>query len=61
MNIASIDIKGAYDGVCHEFLFQRLKKWRYQGFFNKETLAYIQFLYNQYKLGLVEPKSGTLK
>jgi len=28
MNIASVDIKGAYDGVDHKFLFRKLRRWR---------------------------------
>ena len=46
MNIASIDIKGAYDGVCHEFLFKRLKEWKRHRYFGNKTLEYIRFLYS---------------
>ena len=58
MTIASLDIKGAYDGVNHQFLFERVEKWRQWGFMDKETVGYLKFLYNQYKIGLVEPKNG---
>ena len=34
VNIASIDIKGAYDGVDHLFLFEKLEKWRKLGILN---------------------------
>ena len=54
MNIASLDIKGAYDGVSHQFLFERVEKWRQWGFMSRETMEYMKFLYT------VEPvKWGT--
>ena len=28
LSIASIDIRGAYDGVSHQFLFDKLKRWK---------------------------------
>ena len=39
MNVASIDIKGAYDGVKHEHLFKMLKLWRREGYLSHETLG----------------------
>ena len=61
MNIASIDIKGAYDGVDHEFLFQKLNMWRRLAYLDHETLGYIRFLYSEYKLTLVEHKNGQIR
>ena len=57
MNIASIDIKGAYDGVSHEYLFKFLRIWKRQGFYSSKTLEEIRFLYSQYKLGIIESKN----
>ena len=41
MNIASIDIKGAYDGIEHEYLFKRIKEWKRAKYFNTRTLEQI--------------------
>ena len=60
MNIASIDIKAAYDNVSHEYLFRMLNIWRRLGFNSRETLTYIRFLYSEYKLGIVEGKGKTM-
>ena len=57
MNIASIDLKGAYDGVSHEYLFIYLRIWKRQGFYGNKTLEAMRFLYSQYKLGIVESKN----
>ena len=35
MNIASIDIKGAYDGVAHDYLLEKLEYWRKRGYYDK--------------------------
>ena len=58
MNIASIDIKGAYDGVDHEHLFKMIKVWRRDGILTHETVDFIRFLYSQYRLGMTESKNG---
>ena len=60
VNIASIDIKGAYDGVDHLVLFEKLEKWRKLGILDHQTIEYVRFLYSQYKLGLVESKKGNM-
>ena len=44
--IASIDIKGAYDGVDHEFLFRRVKNWKRWGLIGRKDVAYLRFLYS---------------
>ena len=52
--IASLDIKGAYDNVTHEFLNNKIDKWVKHAYIRQETADMIRFLYNQYKLGIVE-------
>jgi len=60
MNIVSIDIKAAYDNVDHLYLFRMLDMWVHLGYLNRTTLSYIRFLFNQYKIGVVERKGGRM-
>ena len=46
INIASVDIKGAYDGIDHGYLTKKLEEWRKQKFINNETVEFIKFLYS---------------
>ena len=61
LNIASIDIKGAYDGVDHEVLLKQLEYWKKVGFYNQQVLDMIKFLFSQYKIGLIEAKGHDFK
>ena len=51
---ASLDIKGAYDNVSHEYLNDKFSRWMKDGYVSENTVERIRFLYNQYKLGFVE-------
>jgi len=44
--IASIDIRGAYDGVDHEFLFARIRQLKRWGLTSMKTVNYLRFLYS---------------
>ena len=59
--VGGIDVKAAYDGVSHEHMFEKAEKWRRQGYFTRDTLAQLRFIYSQYKLGLVEHKNGEME
>ena len=55
--IGSLDIKGAYDGIKHETILDKLRIWKREGYMNATTVEQIKFLFSQYKLGLVENKN----
>ena len=46
LNIASLDIKGAYDGIDHHYLLEQVKKWKKLGFFSEYILDLIIFLFS---------------
>ena len=60
MTIASLDVKGAYDGIRHEEIEIHVRKWRRKGLFSEEVMNYILFLFSQYRLGIVESKSESI-
>ena len=55
-----MDIKGAYDGIKHQVIEEHLKTWRKWGYFGDKNFEQLTFLFNQYKLGLIEPKETKL-
>ena len=58
MFIAGLDVKGAYDGVDHNYLMNKVVEWSRSGYVNRKTREAIIFLYSQYRLGLVESKNS---
>ena len=53
-----MDIKGAYDGIDHKVIRNRMDTWRKYGFYGDKTLELLIFLFSQYKMGLVEGKGN---
>ena len=58
MYIVGLVVKGAYDGVNHEYLMNKIRTWSREGYLNRKTRDMIIFLYSQYRLGIVEPRGS---
>ena len=41
-----MDIKGAYDGIKHEVIEERINQWRKWGYYDRDNMNQLLFLFS---------------